>query len=481
MKKPPKKQSKPWNPYDLNGDGKTSMSEYLLMYQSYLHATQKSNEDSDYEDYSAFDDYLDTSWRSNYYTDIVKYNINPNDFSLEADYLAARKAVDEAWKNAFEEEAEKYDLITDFYADKEDFLDALNDAKYGWRDYYCEEHASTGLDPYDYETEAEYLAALNSFQGITIQIGTEVGDNIDDTEYVDIWNEIDAIEDLVRSENIEEAQSRFDTVLFGDKFDVEDKDTLVLKLIYRFYDADNVDYLETYRDTLFQSIYKITDPELLKKAEKWQEELFDYIDTILSASENYAFSRYYEWRNKYTEYIKSKWYTDPCDFQTEDEFLAALDEEQNGWKRHFTDDCKKYGLSVDDFEDEYDCRDAIDAARQEKREKEWQAVEEKWAAKRKIYAEEYYKISEENCAAVEDDGTVYTFCQVKIPFKNMKPLSYLTNGVELSVHDDVLVPFGKDDTPTSAVVVSVIQCTSSTAPYPPEKTKTIIEKISPKE
>ena len=76
-------------------------------------------------------------------------------------------------------------------------------------------------------------------------------------------------------------------------------------------------------------------------------------------------------------------------------------------------------------------------------------------------------------AAGTDDGTVFHYCSVQI--KGMsRPYAYLTGGLQLKVGDWVELPFGNDNAPRHGQVKAVMDCTRMAAPWPPEKTKTVI-------
>ena len=75
------------------------------------------------------------------------------------------------------------------------------------------------------------------------------------------------------------------------------------------------------------------------------------------------------------------------------------------------------------------------------------------------------------------DSEVYTYCGIMLPFSN-RPYSYRTDDASIKIGDTVVVPFGIDETETEGKVVSVGQYLAVGAPYPIEKTKKIIRKIS---
>ena len=77
-----------------------------------------------------------------------------------------------------------------------------------------------------------------------------------------------------------------------------------------------------------------------------------------------------------------------------------------------------------------------------------------------------------------DDGTVFHYCSVQVQGMR-QPYSYLTGGLPLKVGDWVELPFGADDEVRKAQVKAVMDCTRLVAPWPPEKTKTVLRIAEP--
>lgn len=77
-----------------------------------------------------------------------------------------------------------------------------------------------------------------------------------------------------------------------------------------------------------------------------------------------------------------------------------------------------------------------------------------------------------------DDGKIYHYCMVLVNAAS-RPYAYLTGGLPLKVGDLVEVPFGKDNAIRRGEVKEVMDCTSATAPWSPEKTKTVARMAFP--
>ena len=93
------------------------------------------------------------------------------------------------------------------------------------------------------------------------------------------------------------------------------------------------------------------------------------------------------------------------------------------------------------------------------------------------YPEEFQAVMEGNHTSQPKDTTIYHYCTVQVD--NNRPYAYLTAGLPVKRGDRVRVPYGKRNEPKEGVVRSVGDYTRDTAPWPPEKTKRVLE-ILPK-
>ena len=69
----------------------------------------------------------------------------------------------------------------------------------------------------------------------------------------------------------------------------------------------------------------------------------------------------------------------------------------------------------------------------------------------------------------------YIYCKVRFSNSHFE-LSYITEDESVRAGDFVRVPFGRENEERVGLVTQVISCTSEDAPYPPEKTKHVLEK-----
>ena len=93
------------------------------------------------------------------------------------------------------------------------------------------------------------------------------------------------------------------------------------------------------------------------------------------------------------------------------------------------------------------------------------------------YPEEFQAVMEENHTSQSKDTTIYHYCTVQVD--NSRPYAYLTAGLPVKKGDRVRIPYGKRNEPKEGIVRSVDDYTRDNAPWPPEKTKRVLE-ILPK-
>lgn len=84
-----------------------------------------------------------------------------------------------------------------------------------------------------------------------------------------------------------------------------------------------------------------------------------------------------------------------------------------------------------------------------------------------------FKALMEKCSGTGDSTLTYRYCLVRVD--NGHRYAYLTAGLPVKKGDHVRVPYGKDNELKEGVVHAVGNYTRDTAPWPPEKTKRVLE------
>ena len=210
----------------------------------------------------------------------------------------------------------------------------------------------------------------------------------------------------------------------------------------------------------------------------------------------------YAWRDKYGR--DDEFQIDPLDYETEDEYLTALNKAKYAWRDKYDYD-REFGISPNDYETEAEYNQALHDAKYSWRKSwasdakkvnidpnEYDTEKELIAA---ISAELERRFLERQQAAIKkrellekerrknyvdplanSDAAIYTFCGVVFP-ESPAVYHYLTNDDSLNIDDEVIVPVGKDNREAVAKIVTVEKHRRATAPYPVDKTKYIKRKL----
>lgn len=224
-------------------------------------------------------------------------------------------------------------------------------------------------------------------------------------------------------------------------------------------------------------LVKVIDIGMVQdEIDEWEKGLDEYISQVESDCEQYTYTRKNAWRKTVPD--GSQYGLDPCYYDSEQEYLEALNEEKYGWREWYKDD-DTLGLDVNSFETQEEYQKAYDTRLNEKRqrereqrEQERRRLQEQREKERQQRREEERRIEAEK--ALVDDN-IYTFCGVAFPHAP-HPYHYRTDDPTIKVGDEVLVPAG--DRETTGKVVSVGQYMRVAAPYPVDKTKFIISKVN---
>lgn len=70
--------------------------------------------------------------------------------------------------------------------------------------------------------------------------------------------------------------------------------------------------------------------------EKWEKDLDEYISQVKDDCEQYAYSRKNAWRKALPD--GSEYDLDSCDYNSEQEYMKALNEEKYGWREWYKGD-----------------------------------------------------------------------------------------------------------------------------------------------
>lgn len=242
---------------------------------------------------------------------------------------------------------------------------------------------------------------------------------------------------------------------------------------------DELESAEYFKLNLLPLVKAIDVGMVQDEIDEWEKGLDEYISQVESDCEQYAYTRKNAWRKTVPD--GSKYGLDPRYYDSEQEYLEALEEEKYGWRKWYKDD-DTLGLNVNDFETQEEYRKAYDARLEEKRQTEReQREQERRQLQQQREQERRERVEKEQRIEVEKarvDENIYTICGVMFPH-TLHPYHYRTDDPTIKVGDEVLVPVG--DKETIGKVVSVGQYMRVAAPYPVDKTKFIISKIKNEE
>ncbi len=228
---------------------------------------------------------------------------------------------------------------------------------------------------------------------------------------------------------------------------------------------------EYFKINMFPLVKAINIGMVQDEIDEWEKSLDDYISSMESNCKKYAYIRKNAWRKTVPD--GSKYGLDPRNYNSEQEYIQALNEEKYSWREYYKND-DTLGLNLNDFETQEEYRKAYNDCLNEKRKKE----REQWELERQqLIQEQREKFEEQQCIEAEKartDDEIYTFCGVIFPHA-IHIYYYRTNDPMVKVGDTVLVPVG--DKVTTGKVVSVGQYMRIAAPYPVDKTKLIFCKV----
>ena len=271
-------------------------------------------------------------------------------------------------------------------------------------------------------------------------------------------------------------------------------------ILYGCEQEDELEAMEAFKFHILPMIEAIEQKRIARLLPRFRERMEAHIREVESTAEKYRYSRRNAWRTRCED--GSKYGLDPANYETEEEYDAALDEEKYGWRKRCADG-SKYGLDPTYYESEeqynaalheekygwrryfiaiggyygldpedYETKEAFDAAREAAKEREKKEREEK---KR----EEAARRAAPDPLA-DTDMTVYTFCAVRFP-NNDRLYHYLADDAALDVGDMVVVPVGNDGRECVAEIATVERHRRRTAPYPVDQAKHILRRHAPDE
>lgn len=245
------------------------------------------------------------------------------------------------------------------------------------------------------------------------------------------------------------AQVIFIAVTKNPKVKSKWKEDLLNRIISQCSNWEELETMELFQKKILPIAEKLDDKRIQRVLPKMVKKVEDYISEVESSEKKYQFSRRFAWRAVYA--YDSKYGIDPLDYETEQEYLLAIEKEKYGWRY----DCKtRLGVSPYAYETKKEYDEAVEEAR-----------------------ERETRITKEDYSSKETDTSVYRFCKVSLDYPYKPHYYYFVGELSLNIGDCVAVPFGRDNDVKEGVVMSVGECYGCALPCSVDKIKYVERKI----
>lgn len=225
-------------------------------------------------------------------------------------------------------------------------------------------------------------------------------------------------------------------------------------------DCGEIEPIEFYRDNMLPLIKAIDIGMVQDEIDGWETEIAEY---VAAKKREYAYSGNYAWR--LSAISAEKYGLDPCDYETKQEYIAALQKIKYSWRKRY-EGSNSLGLDAEDFETEERYRAACNAMLLKKEK------EERLRRDRELRMRE--KEQQRKAEEALGDKTVYDICGVALN-NCIHPYNYLTDDRSLKIGDTVIVPFG--DKELEGNIVSIGRYLRTAAPFPVDKMKKVKCKV----
>lgn len=303
--------------------------------------------------------------------------------------------------------------------------------------------------PDGYKTKLiQYMSENRNFCNTVISAGDESANNMPEL-----------IAEAIKEKQTTTALVLFKSELKKAKGDWKKINTLTEEVILWCKNYDELESIEYFRDNLLPLVKEISTGMVQDEIPKWESDIAEYIDRVEDECEQYAYTRKNAWRKTVPD--GKKYALNPIDYDTEQEYLEAFNEEKYGWRKWYKER-DNYGLDLNSFETQEEYRNALTAKIKEARRQKQTKRSAEQQLKKQDEIQEY-----------EKDKTIYTYCGVLLPFSS-RPYFFRTEDGSIKIGDTVIVPVGEDKKEIQGKVVSVGQYSRLGVPYPVEKTKMII-------
>lgn len=229
------------------------------------------------------------------------------------------------------------------------------------------------------------------------------------------------------------------------------KECVIRDIIKKCSNWSELKTMASFQLNILPIVQKMSDKRIQRLYPEMAQDVQEYIRSMEESLDEYQCTGRFAWRTTCVD--GSPYGINPYHYSTEEQYLEALEEKKYGWRKHCN---KRFGVSPEDYETKQAYEDAV-----------------------KIAAERETQIMREFQGQEPVDARIYSFCKVSLHYPDAPYYYYLTGGMKMTIGDKVIVPYGKDNVATEAVVVSVGECLASAFPCKIHHLKTVTEIVSP--
>ena len=227
------------------------------------------------------------------------------------------------------------------------------------------------------------------------------------------------------------------------------KEDLLESIIAECTNWEELESMEALQKYILPIAEKIDDKRIQRVLPKMVKEIEDYIRSVESSEEKYQFSRRFAWRAICVD--GSQYGISPLDYETEQEYLAVIEDRKYGWRKYLAPSKLRYANPQD-----------------------YETAEEFHAAVREAFNKETKARAVSNHNA--NDRNIYKFCKIELEEEPRNTYYYFPGLLSLNIGDRVIVPLGRDNKEVYGTVVSVGECYGSALPCAVDNVKHVKSK-----
>ena len=228
------------------------------------------------------------------------------------------------------------------------------------------------------------------------------------------------------------------------------KEDLLESIISECSNWEELESMEAVQKYILPIAEKIDDKRIQRVLPKMVKEIEDYIRSVESSEDKYQFSRRFAWRATCVD--GSQYGISPLDYETEQEYLAAIEDRKYGWRKYLAPSKLRYANPQD-----------------------YETAEEFHAAVREAFNKETKARTVSNHNA--NDRNIYKFCKIELEEETRNTYYYFPGLLSLNIGDRVIVPLGRDNKEVYGTVVSVGECYGSALPCAVDNVKHVKSKV----